>query len=372
MRCFLITLTILISIKVAYPQYESIYTPVQSTEQQRMMMQSLQETQRRHDQNLRRISEILNWIASIKGRNTDRILNSELDKYVQMINNLGKGPGGLAAETRRIAEIEFELNEVISSYNRRIESERESNVAYNSPDNTLKRGLEYLEAKNYSAAFAEFEKVIGLAPNDWNAYLYAGYVKYLLKQYEQAIGFLSKGLQIDQNSYFFSLRGWAHYYNENPMQAVQDFTREIQLSNNSAIAYYNRGSAKAKLNDYFGAIADYEKVIEIDPNFSMAYNNWGWLYFERSEFSKALNYLNKAIEIDPGNYVAYDSRAETHLLLENYSMAIVLNPEYANSYFVRGKAYLKTGQISKACQDFSNAGHYGIMDAYEFIGENCR
>jgi tetratricopeptide (TPR) repeat protein len=48
-----------------------------------------------------------------------------------------------------------------------------------------------------------------------------------------------------------------------------------KLDPNDAIAYNNRGNAKEKLKDYYGAIADYNKAIELDPNDAAAYVNRG-------------------------------------------------------------------------------------------------
>jgi tetratricopeptide (TPR) repeat protein len=43
----------------------------------------------------------------------------------------------------------------------------------------------------------------------------------------------------------------------------------------TADAYYNRGLAKSKLEDYRGAITDYSKAIELNPNYANAYYNRG-------------------------------------------------------------------------------------------------
>ena len=42
-----------------------------------------------------------------------------------------------------------------------------------------------------------------------------------------------------------------------------------------ADAYYNRGNAKRKSEDYQGAIADYTEAIEINPRHGDAYGNRG-------------------------------------------------------------------------------------------------
>ena len=41
----------------------------------------------------------------------------------------------------------------------------------------------------------------------------------------------------------------------------------------SAEEFFNRGSSKYSLEDYYGAIADYTKAIELDPDDVTAYKN---------------------------------------------------------------------------------------------------
>ena len=43
-----------------------------------------------------------------------------------------------------------------------------------------------------------------------------------------------------------------------------DFDRAIELGD-YAEAYYNRGDAKSKLGDYYGAEADRKRAIELNP-----------------------------------------------------------------------------------------------------------
>ncbi|MCU4139364.1 MAG: hypothetical protein MW690_001296 [Methanophagales archaeon] len=48
-------------------------------------------------------------------------------------------------------------------------------------------------------------------------------------------------------------------------QAIEDFSKAIELNPNYAGAYYNRGIAYAKLNQHERAIEDYNKAIELNP-----------------------------------------------------------------------------------------------------------
>ena len=111
-----------------------------------------------------------------------------------------------------------------------------------------------------------------------------------------------------------------------------------------AIAYFNRGLSKAKLQDYRGAIADYNKAIELTPDDVGAYNNRGIAKKNLQDYRGAIADYNKAIELEP-----------------NYSKA----------YYNRGNAKYELKDLDGACLDWSKAGELGDSGAYDLIKQYC-
>lgn len=64
---------------------------------------------------------------------------------------------------------------------------------------------------------------------------------------------------------------------KNHKEAIEDYTKALELYPNFAEAYYKRANVKVTLGDNEGALKDYNKAIEIDPNLAEAYNNRGIL-----------------------------------------------------------------------------------------------
>ena len=94
-------------------------------------------------------------------------------------------------------------------------------------------GTYKLDACDYDAAIANYDRAIALEPSDADAYHNRG---------------IAKDAQGDYAG------------------AIADFDRAIALDPDDADSYHNRGVAKAEQGDYAGAIADYDRVVALDPD----------------------------------------------------------------------------------------------------------
>jgi tetratricopeptide (TPR) repeat protein len=57
--------------------------------------------------------------------------------------------------------------------------------------------------------------------------------------------------------------------------------------------------------------------------------------------------------------------------IDSYSLAINLNPSFADAYFKRGFARIKLGQKQGACADFDKAKKLGNPSAEDALNKNC-
>jgi tetratricopeptide (TPR) repeat protein len=160
--------------------------------------------------------------------------------------------------------------------------------------------------------------------------------------------------------------------------AIQDYNKAIEINLNDADAYYCRGNAQAKLGNFRGAIQDYNKAIEINTIYAIAYNNRGAIKIELKDYIGAIQDINKAIEINPNYAEAYNNRGITKAKLEDYmgviqdlNKAIEINPNYADAYYNRGLAKYKLRDKNGACLDWSKAGELGNKNAYKSITKHC-
>nr|QNO55523.1 photosystem I assembly protein Ycf3 [Methanosarcinales archaeon ANME-1 ERB7] len=164
----------------------------------------------------------------------------------------------------------------------------------------------------------------------------------------------------------------------NRENAIEYYTRAIELNPEYAKAYNNRGTVYGYIKEYEKAISDYNKAIELNPEYADAYNNRGNVYGYIKEYEKAISDFNKAIELNPEYAIAYNNRGnvygyikEYEKAISDYNKAIELNPEYATTYSNRGVAYYDIKEYEKAISDYNKAielnPEYAI--AYEDLSE---
>lgn len=204
----------------------------------------------------------------------------------------------------------------ISDFNKALEIDPNSILALNG------RGVAYLKNGEYLKAIADFEKINKLfyPIGDDNALLQIGRAKVELKEYQEAIAYLK---------------------------------RSIELNPNYSYSYYYRGRAKDGLEDYRGAILDYSKAIVLDEKNYKAYFNRAIDNSLLGDFNSSILDCEKLIEANLPEY-----HLDYHL--------------FVKAYFWRGMCRIELGQKDNGCLDLSKAGELGYSYAYDYIKQYCK
>lgn len=230
-----------------------------------------------------------------------------------------------------------------------------------------RRGLGYINLKEYQRATSDFDRALELDPTDVRAYLNKGRLYFGLKNYQEAIVSLEHALELDPDN------GTAYYYlglvyrdlNEH-QQAIAKFDRMVELNPNSPMAYYHRGSTYIlfwrSVDEYQRAIADFDRALELDPNYVQAYEDRAFAYLRLEEYQRAIADSSRALELNPKSYSAYSVRGQAYIRLEEHQRAIAdfnriieLYPQASRAYIFRGRAYLAYGEYQQAIEDYSHA-----------------
>ncbi|KAK2145566.1 hypothetical protein LSH36_673g01049 [Paralvinella palmiformis] len=112
-------------------------------------------------------------------------------------------------------------------------------------------------------------------------------------------------------------------------EAVECYSRAIELDNNNAVYYCNRAAAYNKLNNFHQAVSDCDTAIDIDPKYSKAFNRRGLAQMALHQYKEAKSSFAQALDLEPQNegYKASLEQAEHKLqeVLQSGDMGAGLN-----------------------------------------------
>jgi len=135
-------------------------------------------------------------------------------------------------------------------------------------------------------------------------------------------------------------KGLAFHKSNNFENAIDAYTKAIELNPKYTDAYYSRGTAYDDFGNYDQAVNDYSKAIELNPKFEVIYLLRGYAYFNLKNFQSAIN---------------------------DYNKAIALNPADAKAYYFRGLANGMLGNNTKSIQDFKIAARLGLTEVQKYL-----
>jgi tetratricopeptide (TPR) repeat protein len=199
----------------------------------------------------------------------------------------------------------------------------------------------------YDEAFYHFDKAIKLNPNDYYFYYWRGRIYFEKRLYDQAIQDFDKAIRLKSNVHSYYWRGRAYFEKCLYDKAIEDFTECIKLHPENSEFYYMRGQAYFKRKLYREAVRDFNKAIKLNPNYD--------------EALKAKKEVEKLLKSEEGSGTK-EEKKEIKKLEERVSAES--NPNNADFYYHRGRAYFERGLYNEAIEDFTKAIKLKPDEAY--------
>jgi tetratricopeptide (TPR) repeat protein len=154
-------------------------------------------------------------------------------------------------------------------------------------------------------------------------------------------------------------------------QAIDEFTKLIELSPNNADAYKNRGVSYMKVEKYDLAIKDFEKAKDIFPELRGLYSNIGVAWYYKKEYEKAIENYDFEINMAPENSVAYFNRAlclselnKNNEALDDLTKTIEIKPDFYWAMCYKADLLKKLGNTSEAIKTYKQAIEQNSEDTY--------
>jgi clan AA aspartic protease (TIGR02281 family) len=244
--------------------------------------------------------------------------------------------------------------------------------------------------KRYEDAIKQFDYVVKLEPNYSSAYSFRAESYIGLKKYNEAIDDVISALGIDRDrKAFYELQELADSAFEQTVAKLK--VQKIKEPNEQSWDY-DLGIVYERAAKYNKAIAYYKESLEKESNIITS-SRISSCYDDLGDYDKALEYCNQAIALDSvkanylyekanildnagrtqeaiktmSDYIANtpdepagyyqrgwfkDHSGDIEGALEDYTMAITLQPNVAYAYLNRGVLYRLKGENAKAESDF--------------------
>ncbi len=268
----------------------------------------------------------------------------------------------------------------------------------------IDRSLAYVRRGNQSAgkghndaAFADFDKAVGLAPASADA-LRGRAKSYQAKgEIDRAIADFSKAVDLEPNESESRLgRALAYKEKREWGSAIRDMERVVESDKDAADPYFvlagiyaDKGDSGLALKNYAqslmldpmeveyrtgraaycaahgeldGAIFDLSYAISVDRSAASAFAQRAGLFARRGDIVRALADFDAAIQIEPKSAGLYLSRAATlaeagraDAAMTDYDEAVRLAPTTADPLLARGAARAGMSNLDAALADYDSA-----------------
>lgn len=225
--------------------------------------------------------------------------------------------------------------------------------------------------KRYEDAIKQFDYVVKLEPNYSSAYSFRAESYIGLKKYNEAIDDVISALGIDRDrKAFYELQELADSAFEQTVAKLK--VQKIKESNEQSWDY-DLGIVYERAAKYNKAIAYYKESLEKESNIITA-SRISSCYDDLGDYDKALEYCNQAIALDSvkTNYLyekanILDNAGRTQEAIKTMSDYIANTPDEPAGYYQRGWFKDHSGDIEGALEDYTMAITLQPNVAYAYL-----
>ena len=210
-----------------------------------------------------------------------------------------------------LADIIFqEIRSYQRKFSRELEKRRESfyNKIEESTDDLLFTEDSLQEVPQKKTEPAIFNTGIGLVDTDKlsiDDLLVNALSAHNQNRFNEAIEQYSKILELKPNNVIRSIiykhRGMANFACSQYSEAIEDFTKALELDQKAYKAAYYRGVVNSVLKQYSNAIDDYTMALSINPYQSFCLFRRGQAYYHIGDYPQALSDCENSLALEPSN-----------------------------------------------------------------------
>ena len=241
-------------------------------------------------------------------------------------------------------------------------------------------GNELLNEQQYPEAIAQYDRLLQVDSNYYQAWTNRGYALAKLGQYEKMLESCSSATIIEPEAvYAWNCQGEALHNLERYPEAIAAFDRAIALDATDPIFWINKSESLQAEQQYPQALAAIERAIaalesqeavvgrdKVRGEFSIALNYKARILSKQQQYAEAIAVFKQALTYQADYFPAQIGKAIAHYHLQQYATArdeleqILGNPQLSNqqkatTWFYLGKSLCQSSRPKESMIAFKSA-----------------
>jgi tetratricopeptide (TPR) repeat protein len=235
------------------------------------------------------------------------------------------------------------------------------------PEVYLARGRCFIQRRDWERALADFRRLVHLRPRDVTALEDLASALRFTGDADAAIRVMGRAIKLAPwRPHLYAFRAACFGARDMLAEQLVDLDRCIELSPTNAEALRDRASLHSRRDDHERAFADLSRAIELDPSHAGSFQSRAYHHKRRGRMDLAIADFSQAIALKPECEPLLRSRAEACLKEGSAEMAEMALADLnevmsldgrpsAETYWLRGHAYRKRGDLARARADYDEA-----------------
>lgn len=190
---------------------------------------------------------------------------------------------------------------------------------------TFEQAVELHEKKQLDAAIAKLTAVVGMQPNNSEAYNLLGVCYDEKGQFKEAQDEYKKAIKLEPiNARFLNNLGYSYYLTSNDKQAIKWYQKALKftpddrrIQNNIGLAFGRRGEYVKAKEQFVKAVGEHGAML-----------NLGYIYSQQGRYQQAIEQFEAALKLQPSSLVTMTSLAQVYDRVGRAREAAMLQDQY--------------------------------------------
>jgi tetratricopeptide (TPR) repeat protein len=195
-----------------------------------------------------------------------------------------------------------------------------------------------------------------------DAFALAGQLHSAAGNHARAEEWFSEAVRFGGDASAWLLRGICRQRQGSFREAVDDYTRSLEIDPKLEVACVNRADCYLRLKEHDRAREDLARALNLNPYSTVVFNVCGSIYRELGALSEALNCYARSLELEPNQTEARFDRSQVFIAQRNFAgaekdltAALTLDPSLDRAYINRSWVRAQLGNLEGALSDLDEA-----------------